>query len=53
VPVFPRDAAVNRVIRFHCPDFAVPDVHFKHAVTETVFATGRVPDNFADLLIAF
>jgi hypothetical protein len=45
VPVLPRDAAVNRVVRLHRPDFAVPDMYFEHAHTEAVVVAGRISNN--------
>jgi hypothetical protein len=47
MPVFPGDAGVNRVVRFHRPNLAFPDVDFQNAHVEAVFAAGRVTDGIA------
>jgi hypothetical protein len=49
MPVLPRDAAVNRIVRLHGPNLAVPDVHFNHAHAEAVVVTGRITDNLSGL----
>jgi hypothetical protein len=49
MPVFPGDAAVNRVVRFHRPNLAFPDVDFQNAHVEAVFAAGRITDAITGL----